>query len=272
MERRAALRDFLRIRRERLSPADFGLRIGGRRRAVGLRREELAQLAGVGLTWYTRLEQGQDITVSAQIIDSLATTLRLDDAERRYLYVLARQELPLQMSPLADTVDASLQQVVSAFSQFPAYVVNVCWDVLAWNQAACAVFENYDALEFSERNLLWSIYTAPFQRALLVNWRDHARRALAVFRANTQTYVGEAWFQTFLDKLCTTSIEFQEDWERHDVSIAHDITKEIEHPHVGRLSLQTLTMSIADHPTLRLLVYPPRPEADTPAKLLRLLT
>jgi transcriptional regulator with XRE-family HTH domain len=270
-ERRTALREFLRTRRERLSPSDFGLQKGERRRAVGLRREELAMLAGVGLTWYTRLEQGQDITVSAQIIDSLATTMRLTKDERRYLYVLARQEMPLDVSPLPQTVSDSVRQLVQALTQYPAYVVNPCWDVLTWNQPACLVFEDYGALEPGNRNLLWSIYTAPFQRKLLVNWHDHARRALAVFRANTQTYVGETWFETFLARLCDASAEFRDDWARYDVNIAHDVPKEVEHPIVGRLVFQSVTLNITETPNLRMLVYPPLPIADTPMKLAHLI-
>ncbi|MBC8099126.1 MAG: helix-turn-helix domain-containing protein [Armatimonadetes bacterium] len=270
-ERRATLRAFLLTRRERLSPADFGLQSAGRRRAIGLRREELAMLAGVGLTWYTRLEQGQEITVSAQILDSLATTLRLNEDERRYLYVLARQEIPIDTSPLTQTVSESIERVVQAITHYPAYVVNPCWDVLIWNKMACLVFEDYGRLEPSKRNLLWSIYTATFQRKLLVNWRDHARRALAVFRASTQTYVGEVWFENFLAQLCDASPEFRDDWARYDVSIAHDVPKELQHPIVGRLVLQSVTLNITETPNLRMLVYPPLLEADTPAKLARLI-
>src|SRR5215472_154383 len=141
--RRTELAKFLRTRRERLSPEAFGLPSGTRRRTPGLRREELALLAGVGTTWYTWLEQGRAITVSKQVLESLARIVRLGAAERAHLFVLARDDLPADPFPLTQTIDPALQLIVDTMGVYPALVLNPRWDILAWNQAACRVLGDF---------------------------------------------------------------------------------------------------------------------------------
>src|SRR5690348_12579225 len=135
-ERRQALADFLRKQRERRSPAEVGLPPGLRRRTPGLRREEVAQLANIGTSWYVWLEQGRNVRPSVQVLESLAQALKLTPNERRHLFLLAGQALPPHMSPTKECVSPVLQQMLDDLNPIPAYVMGRRWDYLAWNQAA----------------------------------------------------------------------------------------------------------------------------------------
>jgi transcriptional regulator with XRE-family HTH domain len=266
-ERRRQLAHFLRTRRERLSPEQVGLPTGPRRRTLGLRREELALLAGMGATWYTRLEQGRDIRVSAQVLESLVRVLHLDAEERNHLFILAHEHLPADSSPLTVGISSSLQYILDTVGICPAYVIGPNWDMLGWNQAMCCVYADFDAMSTRERNVLWFLFTNPRARALLVDWQGDAQRALALFRASTGHFVGERWFTTLVTDLKQMSPEFREWWPRHDVQRVHTGKQELNHPVVGRLVLQSTTLQVIDHPNGRLIVYTPLREEDTEQKL-----
>ncbi len=170
-EYRQALADFLRQRRARLTPAEVGLPSGIRRRTPGLRREEVAQLANMGISWYVWLEQGRDVHPSASVLESLAQALRLTPNERRHLFLLAGQPLPpLSISPTKESISPALQQVLDDLNPSPAYVLGRRYDYLAWNKAADGLFSISDiALDTSSpypRNLLWRLFTSPTTRAV----------------------------------------------------------------------------------------------------------
>ena len=266
-ERRRQLAHFLRTRRERLSPEQVGLPAGLHRRTPGLRREELALLAGMGATWYTRLEQGRDIRVSAQVLESLARVLHLDAEERNHLFLLAHEHLPADLSPLTAGISPSLQYILDTMGICPAYIIGPNWDLLGWNQATCRVYADFDAMSTRERNVLWFLFTSPKARELLVDWQGDAQRALALFRASTGRYVGERWFTTLVTDLKQISPEFREWWPRHDVQRVHTGKQALNHPIVGRLVLQSTTLQVIDHPDVRLIVYTPLREEDTAQKL-----
>ena len=265
--RRAELAQFLRTRRERISPQHVGLPPGTRRRTPGLRREELALLAGVGATWYTWLEQGRAITVSGQVLESLARVLQLNADERAHLFILAREQLPADPLPLTRTIDPALQLILDSIGIYPALVSNPRWDILAWNQAACRVLGDISALTSRQRHILWFIFTDPRYRAMLVDWEGAAQHALAFFRASTQRYVGEAWLTELVNGLKQASPAFREWWTRHDVQGVQTEYKHLIHPLVGQLVLQAKTFDVADHPDLRMIVYTPVLGTDTAAKL-----
>ncbi|WP_165422903.1 helix-turn-helix transcriptional regulator [Ktedonosporobacter rubrisoli] len=273
-ERRMELAKFLRTRRARLSPAQFHLPAGvGQRRTPGLRREELAQLAGVGLTWYTKLEQGQAIQVSAQILESLARTLQLNADERAHLFVLARTHLPLpSANPVEQHISADLQRVLDSFNPYPAFVVNQHWDISGRNLACARVF-SYSTTPHRHQahNLLWLMFTDPALRQLFVEWEPIARRALALFRASEGRDADSAWFSELRDRLLQASPEFSAWWQLYDVCESHIERKELNHPCVGQLILQSTTMLLTNAPELRLFLYTPLPEADTAHKLAFLL-
>jgi transcriptional regulator with XRE-family HTH domain len=159
--RHAELGNFLKTRRANITPAQIGLPAGIRRRTPGLRREEVAALAGIGLTWYTWLEQGRDIQVSPQVIHSLARVLMLNEEETHHLYVLANQPVPLQPPPYRQIVPAALQRILDSLPFSPSLILDTRWNILAWNTAATAVFTDFQAIDIASRNYIWLMFTNP---------------------------------------------------------------------------------------------------------------
>jgi transcriptional regulator with XRE-family HTH domain len=269
-DRLSELAQFLRTRRERLGPADAGLAPGRRRRTPGLRREEVAQLAGVSLTWYTWLEQGRPVRASEDVLDRLGRVLRLDPAEHRHLFVLARGHPPADPMDAPVVVNARLQSVLDALP-YPAYAATNGWTVVAWNRAARIVFADYEALSGRERNIVWMAFTDPGQRRMAVNWEDQARSAMALFRASTAHQVGEEWHKRFVAELAERSPEFRAWWPEHDVRGSHAGPKLYDHPIAGRMVFEPMTLRYEDDAMLWLMIKVPVAETDTPAKLARLL-
>ncbi len=179
---RRSLSGFLQSRRARLTPSDCGFD-PGRRRTPGLRREEVAQLAGVSLTWYTWLEQGRDIRVSSQALEGIARALRLDRAEREHLFLLAQGRPPASAETGSRTVSAARQRMLDGLTFSPAYIRTARWDIVGWNRAAALIFADYAAMAPYERNSLRLVFTHPAWRTLMVDWEQDAKKALATFRA-----------------------------------------------------------------------------------------
>lgn len=271
-QRREELARFLRTRRARLSPAEVGLSAVGRRRTPGLRREEVAELAGVGVSWYTWLEQGRPITVSVPVLESLARALRLDAAERTHLFILARRERPVLPNPASAYPPPAVQLILQELRDLPAYVANARWDVVAWNEAARRVFWDFAALEPGDRNLLHLVFVDPLARRIYPDWQHAAQVTLAHFRASAGHYVGEEWLTALVAGLSCESSEFAAWWDRAEIRGAPEGAKEVEHPVAGRLVLDLMLLQIAPTPDLWLMVYTPAPETDTAAKLRRLMS
>jgi transcriptional regulator with XRE-family HTH domain len=269
IKRRAELADFLRTRRARLHPEQFGLSTPGRRRTPGLRRDEVAQLAGVGVSWYTWLEQGRDIKVSEQVLESLAETFQLEREERRHLFVLARG-----MVPVADersevvSPPPGLQAVLDALGTNPAYLVDHRFTLVAWNASACRVFGDFSLLSERERNRIWHMFVHPSPRQLFVDWEQAAYHAVMNFRAAYDQYIGDAWFEHFLTDLQQKSPEFRTLWAQHNVEAACSFyqEKELNHPQVGRLSLSSTVLIVPVDPPLQLVTFTPCSQ-ETVAKL-----
>jgi transcriptional regulator with XRE-family HTH domain len=268
-KRRQELAQFLRTRREQISPEVVGLPAGSRRRTPGLRREELSLLAGMSVTWYTRLEQGQDIIVSPQVLEGLARVFDLNAAERKHLFILAREQVPADSYPLTSMISPQLQCILDTMSYYPAYVTNPRWDVVGWNSAMCRVFPEFDPLSMYEHNILRSLFNNPLQQTVLSDWEKEARATLALFRASTDRYVRETWFKTLIAELQQTSPEFREWWPRHDIQSAYTGQKELNHPLVGRMVLQASTFQVVDAPDLRMIISTAA-EAETARKLIQL--
>ncbi|UUZ82500.1 helix-turn-helix transcriptional regulator [Paenibacillus sp. P26] len=270
--RRRELGQFLRTRRERLTPAMFEPPVGAkRRRTPGLRREELSQLAGISPTWYTKLEQGQEIQVSAQVLESLARVLQLTPDERKHLYVLAREQLPLPASSHPSRMGPELQQMLDALQPNPAFVLNERWDILGWNLAASRVFTDFGKLSDWERNFVWIMFAEPDQRTLYMHWEYWARKTIAMFRTSGGREAGEPWFNERRDRLMEASPEFRDWWEEHEVSEPHRGHKEFCHPAAGTLHFQSTAPLVGDDPSLRLFLYTPPPKDHTLQKLLELI-
>lgn len=206
---------FLRARRERLSPTDVGLPSGGRRRTPGLRREEVAALAGVGLTWYTWLEQGRDMGVSAAFLDNLARVFKLDAAERRHLYLLAHERPPVEPGKTWCVLPPLVRRLMHDLPH-PAYVINLRWDVLGFNARANELF-GFDAHPPERRNMLWLLFTDPLLHQRFDCWEEQAPQMLSGFRRDFTRATQEADIHELVDELERVSPEFKTWWHQHQV-------------------------------------------------------
>jgi transcriptional regulator with XRE-family HTH domain len=272
-DRHHELAEFLRSRRARLSPEQFGLPRGTRRRTPGLRREEVAMLAGVSPEWYTWLEQGRDINVSMQVLESLVRVLQLDTNEREHLYLLVlRQPPPVEMYR-PPTVSPTVQGFLDSLSTSPACVVDARTNVIGWNAAYYAVFGPFTAdTPERDRNLLWRIFTRPRAKEINEGWRRIASAYLAQFRAGYARFINDPWWAEFIAELSEVSPEFRELWARHDVIHLSEGHKLLHHPVVGDLDFDILWLKTVDSSELRLLIHTPRLETNTAEKIQRLMT
>ena len=257
-ERRQALAAFLRTRRARLQPADVGLPARNRRRTPGLRREEVAELANIGTSWYTLLEQGQDIHPSQQVLESLAQALRLTPAEQQHLFLLARQELLAKGAAGEEQVTPALQRVVDALDPHPAFVIGRRWDVLAWNRAAGLLFQFHEPCPPHSRNVVWRFFRRE-ARTLDLHWEKQARNLVAQFRADYARYPGDASFHIVIEDLQRLSPQFRQWWEQQDVRGLPDGPRAMQHPTLGMLEFDHVTFQTSITPDLRVKVYAASP-------------
>ena len=274
--RRDELSGFLRSRRARLSPEDVGLPDdGARRRTPGLRREELAALAGVGVSWYTWLEQGRDIRPSPEVLDALARALRLDAAERETLFALARTELPLpaesMTAPEGPDDYALLVSLVEGLHPTPAYLLGPMTRILAWNPAAAALFGSPAHLAPERRSLLWLLLVDPGDAQHNPGRKGTARNMVARFRSEYARHAGEPAYEQFITELHERSPWFAQWWGEHEVNDTQRGTKTIEHPTLGTLRLHHAQTVPTGAPDLRLTIYAPA-DAATRAALATLAT
>lgn len=265
------LGQFLRTRRERLTPEAMGFPNDVRRRTPGLRRSEVAMLAGVSVDWYTWLEQGRNIHVSSQVLDSIARALQLDGSERKHLFVLAMKQIPADILQIEQTgVSETLQHVLDRLEYSPAIVIDVRWNVVAWNLAACAVVGDYRFMPEKERNVVWRAFMSPYLRNLLQDkWEEHAKRRLAQFRANYGKYAGDPWWENFIAELSAVSLHFKEWWVRHEVLPVTEGNKHYFHPEAGELTLENITFQVSDAPGQQVIIN--SPIGDTEEKIRRLV-
>jgi transcriptional regulator with XRE-family HTH domain len=270
-QRLQELGDFLSTRRARLAPEQVGLPHGSRRRTPGLRRAEVAQLAGVSADWYTWLEQGRPIKASAQVLENLVQIFQLDANERKHLFFLAHQQPPPEISIKAETVSTSLQYFLDHQGINPAFVSGRGWDIVAWNEAACVVFGDFRLMTIRECNKIWRVFTEPSYRHLFVDWEKDARRMLAQFRASCGRFPGDPRLMELVHDLMLRSPEFQAWWPDHEVHGAQEGQKRLNHPQAGHLMFDRLTFQAFDAPDLNVTVYSPLDETDTATKLAQLL-
>ncbi len=269
--RREELADFLRRRRASIRPEDVGLPSGGRRRTPGLRREEVAQLAGVGTTWYTWLEQGRDVRASMEVFEAIARALRLTPAERAHLILLGRGEEAPACKPPPESISPTLRRLIENLGPNPAMVLGRRWDYLAWNRAACALFGDFDSIPRPARNHLWQLFMNPIRREMLPDWEETARLAAAKFRADSARHLGDPSFEDLIQELRQASPEFCKAWKRHEVARVGEGRKEIHHPIAGTLVFEHAVFNPVEASEQRLTLYSPVPDTDTAEKLAELL-
>jgi transcriptional regulator with XRE-family HTH domain len=269
--RREELADFLRTRRAALQPADVGLPGGGRRRTPGLRREEVAQLAGVGTTWYTWLEQGRDVRASLDVLEALAKALRLDQAERNHLILLGRGEAAPPCRNPAERVSPTLRRLIENLGPNPAYVLGRRWDYLAWNDAAVALLGDFGTIPRAARNHAWQTFTDPARREMFSDWERSSRTLVAKFRSDSARHIGDPEFESLIRALRNSSPEFARAWERHEVSTSSEGRKDLRHPLAGLMSFSHVVFHPAEKLEQRLILYTPLPENETAEKLAALM-
>jgi len=248
------LGEFLSSRRARLQPADVGLPDGTRRRTPGLRREEVAQLAGVSPTYYAFLEQGRDVSPSSQVLDALARALRLGQAERDHLYVLAeRGNRGSDDAP--EALGAGITALVERLDPYPTFVKGRRWDILAANRAARALFTDWLAIPPGQRNELAWMFTDPKARDVYVEWETDAAAMLARFRLAAARRPDDRDFTALIDYLRRHSPEADSWWNRHDVLQPASGTKRLRHPLLGEVTFNHVVLQVADNPDLKLVTF-----------------
>ncbi|MFE2100627.1 MULTISPECIES: helix-turn-helix transcriptional regulator [unclassified Streptomyces] len=267
--RRHELAAFLRSRRERIPPEQVGLPRGTRRRTPGLRREEVAQLSAVGVTWYTWLEQARDIQVSVQVLDALARSLMLDASERAHLFQLAGATDP---TPAAScpSVTPALREVLRTLEPIPACVQNSRYDILAYNRTYARLLGDLDAIPPEDRNCMLLVHTNSDWRAAIVHLEDSQRLMAARLRAAMAGHLGEPAWKMLLKRLMTVSPEFRENWERYEVVGTRTKTKEFLNPYVGHLTLEHTDLWLGPEAGARMITYSPKNE-ETRERLEKLL-
>ncbi|MFD8043624.1 helix-turn-helix domain-containing protein [Streptomyces chartreusis] len=272
LDPRAELSEFLRTRRARLKPEDVGLPDYGRHRRVpGLRREELAQLAGVSVAYYTRLEQGNGRNVSAEVLDAIARALRLSDAEHAHLTHLAKPKRH-KKKPVSRTeqVRPAMRQLLDTIDGVPAYITGRRSDIVAWNGMAAAVFGDWSELPAQERNWARLVFLRPDYRELFVEWDQKAYDIVAFLRMDAGCHPDDPRLSALVGELSVKSEEFRRLWAIHDVKEKSYGVKRLRHPLVGELTLNFESFRLTDGTEQNLITYHPEPGSPS-AEALRLL-
>lgn len=262
---RQELGDFLRRRRAELTPEDVGMPRQGRRRATGLKREEVAQLAAISLTWYTWIEQGREVNFSVEVLTSIARALALQPHEERYIFTLCGLT-PLDQ-PRRESLDPLLLDLVEHQGLYPAYIMGRYWQLLYLNEAAQVLFTGFNDLPPERRNVLWYVFCTDRPRQVMRDWESHARRLVAEFRAEYNAYLHERWVTQLIDDVRQINPHFNTWWDEHQVSYKDDVQKVFVHPLLGTVSFTQYTLRVMGATDVRLVVEVPDPLTDTAAKL-----
>ncbi|MBO1416980.1 helix-turn-helix transcriptional regulator, partial [Streptomyces sp. FH025] len=268
--RRHDLAAFLRSRRERIAPEQVGLPMTGRRRTPGLRREEVAQLAAVGVTWYTWLEQGRHIQVSTQVLDAVARALLLDPSERAHLFTLAGAEDPAPVKE-CPSVTPSVRLVLEQLAPYPAVALNSRYDVLAHNPQYAAIVGDLGELPPEDRNLMWMAFTPSHFREVLIDYRTERLGMVARFRAAMAEHSADPARKALLARLLKASPDFAEVWQRHEVMRPSNGIKRFQVPGVGLLRCEYTNFWLSPGLGTRMISYTPLDE-ETRALMDRLPT
>jgi transcriptional regulator with XRE-family HTH domain len=248
-DNRRELAQFLRTRRERITPAQVGLPTNSRRRIRGLRREEIAVLAGLSPTWYTYLEQARDIRPSPEVLDSLADVLQLDEDERQYLHQLSLGHVETVrpvMPPSA--INGLVSDLVRAANEpdHPIYVINHAAEVIAWNDAAVRWYTDWGQLQGIERNIVWWMLTSAEARERIVDWSEDARDIVGRTRALSARFPHDAKVNELISRLRAESAEFNHWWPDHEVRGQRSRFRRFRIPEIGIRTMRLAVVHPAD--------------------------
>ena len=267
---RKELANFLKSRRDRLGPEAVGFISSSRRRTPGLRREEVAMLAGISPEWYTWLEQARDIRPSQETLENISRALKLEPSETEYLLFLGGYQSSIAISAKTSVISPQLQRVLDRLECTPAYIIGRRWDILGWNTPATLVCGDPAKLSDLERNCLWQIFLGSM-RSIIVDWEQHAKAEIAKFRTSQVRYGDRycPWIENLIETLREACPEFKQWWSEYEVSDWNGGIKHLKHPVYGLLSFEHNTFQIADrnYYDLKLITYVPLPDTDTLSNL-----
>ena len=255
--RRPELATFLRSRRARVTPADVGMPPGLRRRTPGLRREEVAQLSGVGVTWYTWLEQGRPINASAQVLDAVARTLRLDPPEREHLYRLAQVPFAPDPEGLTRSTGPEVQGIIDALDPLPAVVYNSRYDILATNPGYRDLFLIPEIVDIGVANALWTLFTVSERACPLMHRERELPVMVATLRSSYGRHVGEPAWEEFIRRLSAASPHFAELWAGGNVLPPGPRVKTFRHEAAGEMRMTSVSLSVDGMAECRIVAYTP---------------
>jgi transcriptional regulator with XRE-family HTH domain len=257
-QRRRELADFLRTRREKLKPEQVGIAQGSRRRTPGLRREEVAELAGVGTTWYTWLEQARDIQPSSEVLRRLGHALQLNPAELRHMFSLAGKAAPQDLESTTELVSETMQRFMDEAINAPALLVGSRWDILTLNKKGYEAFPHLEELPADRRNWLYYVFVRPATRdRLQASWELHARRVLAEFRASLSESLDNPWVTEIVDILKAESEEFAKWWREHDVRDNSPVMVEVLDKDRGPITYERVVLRPWDNMRYKIIVFNP---------------
>lgn len=269
-----ALSAFLKSQRSKLTPPSVGLPEGTRRRTPGLRREEVAQLAGVSSTWYAWLEQGRDIQASQSVLAAVAAALRLTEDERNYFYALASDSGPVTPLP-ADgplpQIMPPLQKMIRELRYCPAIITDRRYQIVGWNEAAAYVFLDFEQIPPGERNMIRLLFTRKELRRLAVNWDHFIGGFLSIFRAYYGQYVEDEWYERFLAEMSALHADFEPLWNSSRANRAPEVVLEFRHAKAGKMLFHLNSLQVHGSADLRCSVYTPAEGSLTEIKLKRLM-
>ena len=263
--RRQELAEFLQALRQRSAPEAFGFPEGSRRRTKGLRREEVAQLSGMSPTWYTWIEQGREVNISADALDRLALALKLSRSERSYLFDMADRRDPKSNETEEDSAPETLVAMLADIN-IPAYIMGRTWDLLAWNKGAEELFGGWlnqaRSTDDLLPNLLRFVFLNSDARQFVVNWEVRARRLVAEFRADCRGRLEEALLQRLVAELSQSSADFDRYWKQHDVLERQGGQRAFNHPKRGLINYQQVTLRPVEQEQLKLVLLTPDGEIN----------
>lgn len=265
-----ALSDFLKSKRSKLLPQMVGLPSGSRRRTIGLRREEVAQLAGVSTTWYTWLEQGRDIKVSISVLDAVCDALQLNKDERKYLYGLALDEGSSQLEEMEEEliITPSLEKILQELRFCPTIITDRRMFIVGWNEAAAKVFLDFSKIVKEERNLIELLFSRKELKALAVNWEDFVKGFMSIFRTYVGQYLADEWYTDFIQKMTENYQVFNHMWNESEVSSAPEVVIEFRHSKAGKMLYNLTSLQVQGDNDLRCSIYTPLDRTEDKLKQL----
>jgi transcriptional regulator with XRE-family HTH domain len=243
-----------------MTPADVGFPTGRRRRSYGLRREEVAVLAGLSPTWYTYLEQGRDIRPSPEVLDSLARVLGMTEDERRYVHTLTYGQVN---RPLLPQADVSVEEVtlpivaVTEESPYPVYAANQYSDLIAWNHAATEWYDDWAKFPRGERNIVRWLLTSPCAKVKLLNWESDTRDAVARWRGEAAKWPDDECVRSRIAEISRLSPEFVNWWDEHNVQEHRTRLRRFRHPSLGVQTLRMVPVQAAEFPGTDIVFHVP---------------